>query len=62
VAPRGRPHLRRRQVEGLYEHKLSSWLAELDRTLEPYRSARVDAAGGGAAGAGSASASSGALR
>jgi glycosyltransferase involved in cell wall biosynthesis len=60
VAPRGRPHLRRRQIEGLYEHKLSSWLAELDRTLEPYRSAPD--AGGGAAGAGSASASSGALR
>jgi glycosyltransferase involved in cell wall biosynthesis len=65
VAPRGRPHLRRRQIEGLYEHKLSSWLAELDRALEPYRSAGADAAGGdvgGDAGAGSASASSGALR
>jgi glycosyltransferase involved in cell wall biosynthesis len=60
VAPRGRPHLRRRQIEGLYEHKLRSWLAELDRTLEPYRSAPD--AGGGATGAGSASASSGALR
>jgi glycosyltransferase involved in cell wall biosynthesis len=60
VAPRGRPHLRRRQIEGLYEHKLQSWLAELDRTLEPYRSAPD--AGGGATGAGSASASSGALR
>jgi glycosyltransferase involved in cell wall biosynthesis len=59
VAPRGRPHLRRRQIEGLYEHKLSSWLAELDRTLEPYRSAPVDAVGDGA---GSAAASSTALR
>ncbi|HEY6525008.1 MAG TPA: glycosyltransferase family 4 protein [Solirubrobacteraceae bacterium] len=62
VAPRGRPHLRRRQIEGLYEHKLSSWLAELDRTLEPYRSAPVDAVGGGAAAAGSAAASRAALR
>jgi glycosyltransferase involved in cell wall biosynthesis len=65
VGPRGRPHLRRRQVEGLYEHKLASWLAELDRTLEPYRSAPVGDApppAPGTAGAGSASASSGALR
>jgi glycosyltransferase involved in cell wall biosynthesis len=65
VAPRGRPHLRRRQIEGLYEHKLQSWLAELDRTLEPYRSAPVDDAAPpapGAAGAGSASASSGTVR
>ena len=69
VAPRGRPHLRRRQIEGLYEHKLSSWLAELDRTLEPYRSEPAEApaeapadGAGGDAGAGSASASSGALR
>lgn len=59
VAPRGRPHLRRRTIEGLYEHKLASWLAELDRTLEPYRSAPVEAVGGDAAPppAGSASAS-----
>ena len=62
VAPRGRPHLRRRQIEGLYEHKLSSWLAELDRTLEPYRSAPVDAVGDGAAAGGSAGASRAALR
>jgi hypothetical protein len=33
IGPRGRPHLRRRLFEELYEHKLSSWLAELDRTL-----------------------------
>ena len=62
VAPRGRPHLRRRQIEGLYEHKLSSWLAELERTLEPYRSAPVDAVGDGAGAGGSAGASRAALR
>lgn len=33
IGPRGRPHLRRKLFDGLYEHKLSSWLAELDRTL-----------------------------
>lgn len=33
IGPRGRPHLRRRLFEELYEQKLSSWLAELDRTL-----------------------------
>jgi hypothetical protein len=33
IGPRGRPHLRRRLFEELYEHKLSSWLADLDRTL-----------------------------
>jgi hypothetical protein len=39
IGPRGRPHLRRALFEELYEHKLSSWLAELDRTLR----ARTDA-------------------
>jgi hypothetical protein len=33
VGPRGRPHIRRRLFAALYEQKLSSWLAELDRTL-----------------------------
>ena len=33
IGPRGRPHLRRALFEELYEHKLSSWLAGLDRTL-----------------------------
>jgi hypothetical protein len=33
IGPRGRPHLRRALFDELYEHKLSSWLAELDRTL-----------------------------
>src|SRR5947207_15991930 len=34
IRPRGRPHVRRRVFEELYEHKLSSWIAELDRTLK----------------------------
>jgi hypothetical protein len=34
IRPRGRPHLRRRLFKELYEHKLSSWLGELDRTLK----------------------------
>ena len=69
IRPRGRPHLRRRHFERLYEHKLASWLAELDRTLTAYRSAPGEAGedvavGGavGAAGASSASASSGGVR
>lgn len=33
IGPRGRPHLRRRLFAELYEQKLSSWLADLDRTL-----------------------------
>jgi hypothetical protein len=40
IGPRGRPHLRRQLFEELYEHKLSSWLADLDRTL----SSRTEAA------------------
>jgi hypothetical protein len=34
IGPRGRPHLRRKLFDELYEHKLTSWLAELDRTLQ----------------------------
>jgi glycosyltransferase involved in cell wall biosynthesis len=34
IWPRGRPHLRRRLFDRLYEQKLSSWLAELDRALQ----------------------------
>ncbi|HEY3728097.1 MAG TPA: glycosyltransferase family 4 protein [Solirubrobacteraceae bacterium] len=33
IWPRGRAHFRRRLFDQLYEHKLSSWLAELDRAL-----------------------------
>jgi hypothetical protein len=33
IGPRGRPHLRRRLFAELYEQKLSSWLADLDRTI-----------------------------
>jgi hypothetical protein len=33
IGPRGRPHVRRHMFEELYEHKLTSWLADLDRTL-----------------------------
>ncbi len=34
IRRRGRPHVRRRTFAGLYEQKLSSWMAELDRTLK----------------------------
>jgi glycosyltransferase involved in cell wall biosynthesis len=34
IWPRGRPHVRRRVFDRLYEQKLSSWLAELDRALQ----------------------------
>ena len=34
VARRGRPHFRRRLFDRLYEQKLTSWLADLDRTLQ----------------------------
>jgi glycosyltransferase involved in cell wall biosynthesis len=57
IRPRGRAHLRRRLFDGLYEHKLASWLAELDRTLT-YWSALPDS-GKGLAGATSTSVSSG---
>jgi hypothetical protein len=33
IRPRGLTHPRRRLFEELYERKLSSWLADLDRTL-----------------------------
>jgi glycosyltransferase involved in cell wall biosynthesis len=66
IRPRGRPHLRRRQFDRLYEHKLSSWLEELDRTLTFYPSAPVepdeDVTVGGVAGASPAGASLGGVR
>jgi hypothetical protein len=34
VRARGRPHLGRRFFDELYERKLSSWLVDLDRTLQ----------------------------
>ncbi len=33
IRARGRPHLRRRFFDELYEQKLTSWLADLDRSL-----------------------------
>ncbi len=43
IGPRGRPHVRRHLFEELYEHKLSSWLADLDRTLRSRTEAAEDA-------------------
>jgi len=34
VRARGRPHLRRRFFAELYDQKLSSWLADLDRAVQ----------------------------
>jgi glycosyltransferase involved in cell wall biosynthesis len=66
IRPRGRPHVRRRHFDRLYEHKLSSWLEELDRTLTSYNSEAPepgdDLAVGGVAGASSAGASAGGVR
>ncbi len=43
IGPRGRPHIRRQLFEELYEHKLSSWLADLDRTLRSRTESVADA-------------------